>query len=106
RLKSVDVDGESAISKVAIVTLNKATIEDVVVYPNPFTSELTIALPNNEQAQVEIVSLEGVQVLSSKVTADANGMVKMEGLNNLSAGVYFVRITQNGQTTVSKLVKQ
>ncbi len=106
RLKSVDVDGESAISKVVIVTLNKAAIEDVVVYPNPFTSELTIALPNNEQAQVEIVSLEGVQVLSSKVTADANGMVKMEGLNNLSAGVYFVRITQNGQTTVSKLVKQ
>ncbi|MCZ2339113.1 MAG: T9SS type A sorting domain-containing protein [Chitinophagales bacterium] len=30
----------------------------------------------------------------------------MEGLNNLSAGVYFVRITQNGQTTVSKLAKQ
>ncbi len=106
RLKSVDLDGSFTWSEIVSVNANQAKTTAVSVYPNPFNSNLTVSLTANAQAQVELVSLEGITVFTQAVNADQNGMVSLEGLNKLANGVYFVKITVNGETSVTKLIKQ
>lgn len=106
RLKTVDLDGSFVWSEIVSVTEKRAVAAEVAVYPNPFNSSLSLALPANTEAQVELISIQGVSVLTQNITANQNGVVTIDGLNKLSNGVYFIKVTQNGETQVSKLVKQ
>ncbi|MFN8714095.1 MAG: M4 family metallopeptidase [Bacteroidota bacterium] len=75
------------------------------VYPNPFSTQLTFELPETvvpEQLQIRIIDLGGrlitdIQPQQHRFTAETQ----------LSAGVYFAEVWQNGQRVQTvKLVKQ
>lgn len=105
KLKTVDNNGSFEWSQVVSVSTNNAKTNILSVYPNPFNNELTLTLADNADAQVEVISMEGLSVFSQHSTVQ-NGMVKLNGLNTLSNGVYFIKVTQNGNTSVQKLIKQ
>lgn len=68
----------------------------VSVYPNPNKGEFSINVPDN--AVVEVFAANGSKVVRVAVSAGKNAM-KLD-----NAGVYFVRISANGQSVVKKVV--
>lgn len=104
KLKSVDVDGTFEWSKIVIVNTNDANNANIEVYPNPFNNHVTVSLVDNTPATIEVVTMEGVHVYNT--TTNNNSALANINLTQLTSGVYFIKVTQNGNTTVQKLVKQ
>ena len=74
-------------------------IKGLNVYPNPITNgKLYITSDNGADKTVAIYDILGKQVLTSTVT---NDVVNVSGLN---AGVYIVKITEDGNTATRKLI--
>jgi hypothetical protein len=108
RLKQVDFDGKFTYSQVVKVTANTINTQSFTAYPNPFTSEFNVAFTATTTgiATIEMVDLQGRKVLSS--TADiglGNNVIPVKNEATIYPGVYFVRLTLNGETQVTKLVK-
>jgi hypothetical protein len=104
KLKAVDVDGTFEWSKIVIVNTNDANNANIEVYPNPFNNHVTVSLVDNTPATIEVVTMEGVHVYNT--TTNNNSALANINLTQLTSGVYFIKVTQNGNTTVQKLVKQ
>ncbi|HLU84950.1 MAG TPA: T9SS type A sorting domain-containing protein, partial [Vicingaceae bacterium] len=70
------------------------------VYPNPFQNYLTIQLKNNESATYEVISSNGKQVLSGQLMTGST--ISTE---NLPKGIYFLKVQNQVQQSVQKLIK-
>jgi hypothetical protein len=103
KLKSVDVDGSFEWSNIATVSTKKLQ-NTISVYPNPFTQEISINALSDGYADVEIVSAQGLKLISTTVTV-TNNNATINQLQDLKAGVYFVKVTQNGLSHIAKVVK-
>lgn len=79
----------------------------VQVWPNPFTSELRISLPEaSPQATLEIFDIRGVKIFS-RILAEENEGIFTTHLAHLSHGVYLIRISGNGFIPFSaKVIKK
>ena len=78
------------------------------LYPNPNNGSFTLTIndANYEYITVELVTVEG-QVIYSDKASDVNGVyVKQLDLTTHANGIYFLRVTANGQTYMQKVVKQ
>jgi len=93
RLKQVDKDGTSSFSEVLAVNFSlKNDAEELVVYPNPATSFVSINRePNaNEKLEVKIYNLQGELVLSEKI--ESSSEIKVSVLN-LKTGIFILKMT-------------
>ena len=80
-------------------------LEDAVnVHPNPTTGLVNVsyAVNNNESVNIEVVNAVGATV-ATRVVKGGMGTEEFNLAGN-AKGVYFVRITNNGQSAVKKLV--
>jgi PKD repeat protein len=73
------------------------------VYPNPATSELTIELWWNVTNDIEIYDATGNMVYRQ---SEITGSVLRIDINDLSTGLYTLRITNQGGTTSRRFVKE
>lgn len=72
------------------------------VYPNPASSTFSIASPNaGRYGYVRVFDISGKEVVANQLVEFNNTQVDVA---NLQAGVYFVAITTDGQTSTQKLV--
>ena len=108
RLKQVDFDGNFIYSTIVSVNNNDAIANSVSIYPNPFTNEFNISInaDNNNVVTIETMDIQG-KLIATKSISIVNGLnvVPMSENSNLHAGIYFVRITINGEVKTMKLVK-
>jgi hypothetical protein len=82
-------------------TNNFNSIDGLTMYPNPLKGNtLFLTSTANATMSVQIFDVLGKEVLKSDVT---NNAVNVSGLN---AGVYIVKITEEGKTATRKLVIQ
>lgn len=81
---------------------------DMQVSPNPFSSELTIRLPDNSSALylIKLIDLNGRTVVEDRQEAN-NGRIQLTELNRLNKAFYFLELTDvsSGTTVIKKLVK-
>jgi hypothetical protein len=83
---------------VGINGITKSTKNEILLYPNPVSSELTI---DGDFEKVIITNTVGQQV---KKVADSNRSINVSDLTN---GVYIIRVYQNGVcTVVGKIIKE
>ena len=83
------------------LSTNSNQIEGLKMYPNPLKGNtLHLTSTANTEMSVQIFDVLGKEVLKSNVT---NNTVNVSGLN---AGVYIVKITEEGKTATRKLVIQ
>ncbi len=99
RLRQIDVNGTSTVSKVVSVVREKSS--SARFYPSVTGSELTIEVQNNDPISVNISNITGRTVLTKTVT----GTEKID-VSNLSNGTYFLTLTNAGIRTTDKFVKQ
>ncbi|MDV6170376.1 T9SS type A sorting domain-containing protein [Flavobacterium sp. DG1-102-2] len=84
-----------------VAGVNDNTIEGLQLFPNPVSEgTLNITSSNNNDKDVVVYDMLGKTVLSAKVT---NGTVEV---SNLTAGIYIVKITEEGKTATRKLIKK
>lgn len=84
--------------------LTENKINNLVVYPNPGTGEVTIELSNCKNAtQMSVVDLTGNTILARELSGD-NKLVT--DLSSLSKGIYLIRIIDANGVHVIEWVKQ
>lgn len=106
-VKAIAVKEGMTNSEVVTAVYNIATgigdlQQNVSIYPNPTTSDVTLDLSGLNAKTVELFSMNG-QLLNTVVPTDETMIMS---LSQYAAGIYFVRIhTDNGITT-QKIVKK
>jgi extracellular elastinolytic metalloproteinase len=102
RIKQIDLDGRSIYSEVKTVTFNpfKGAIS---ITPNPAKDKIAITVPGNSKTlQVVILNAVGQKVQTANISGQYNQIV----LNNLPAGLYYIRISgEEGEQTKKLLVQ-
>lgn len=86
RLKQTDYNSESETSRMISVNACKQT-SDIVVYPNPASSEVIIAGVNI--TEYRLLDAFGTELINKNVDSDADLRVK---ISHLDKGVYFLKI--------------
>ncbi|WP_192825159.1 T9SS type A sorting domain-containing protein [Rufibacter sp. LB8] len=108
RLTQVDTDGKSTTYGMKPVTFN-GVISSSSAYPNPFTSEVTVAFVADRKQQVtlRLTDAMGKVVLQKVVTADAGSNQQTLSLDNsVPAGIYILTVVSDkGQENI-RVVKQ
>lgn len=85
---------------ISTASLSENTISGLVMYPNPATNDVTIQLDSALESVVTVNSASGSTIVNN---TNFNGSI----LLNTSAwesGIYFVQITNQGTTSIQKLV--
>ncbi len=77
------------------------------VYPNPMNNKLTVVFDSKaNKANIELYNSMGQVMLTNLFdTSNGNLTEKELDVSSLKRGLYFVRISQNGQSTVQKVIK-
>lgn len=99
RIKQTDFNGKSTYS--AVRSINNRIINDVKIYPNPARDFLYIEPGRQGQMEVQIYNAMGQLEL---VPIDFRDDMRVVALEDLSAGVYLLVITQGDYTQTEKLV--
>ena len=96
RLKMVDADGKFKNSNILAVKLNK-NFSNAIVYPNPTVGKLNIKLyePLFTGSTLLVLDVTGRMVKQQSVSAN-NVNIQLD-VNDLSAGRYFIKITNSKQ---------
>lgn len=94
-----------------IVAINKplANVTDVVVYPNPASNQLTIAINSDQQQQMSysVIAMTGQVLLSgSQVLVRGQNSVNVNEVQVLPSGAYIVRIQLQDGLAQKKLIIQ
>lgn len=100
RLRAVAASGDALFSNVANVA--SAKMETATVAPNPFTNSITTT--GIEDAR-NVVLLDATGRIVAKAVSTA-GAARFDALNDLPAGLYFLRIEgASGAASIQKVVK-
>ncbi|RKE94939.1 M14 family zinc carboxypeptidase [Ichthyenterobacterium magnum] len=86
-------------------------LSDASVYPNPFSNSINIKLPSqytSNSISVQLLDVSGRIIVNMNNLNSQNGIYRLNSLDKLSTGTYFVKITDNEQTNtvVKRLIKQ
>lgn len=102
RLKMVDLDGTFEYSKIVRVGIEKEPIT-IIAAPNPFKNSFTVKNLEPNQT-IEVLDAQGKIVFSESNTKESSQKITLP--NNLSQGLYFVRVGTNDKVQVIKLIKE
>jgi hypothetical protein len=94
-----DIDLVLSCTDCAYTNVEDMEKENITVYPNPATNVLNVKLAGDKEANVQMFNLVGQQVYNSTATNTASINV-----SNMKAGVYMLKVSQNGKVYTSKVV--
>lgn len=87
-------------STLSVDDINSLTFD---VFPNPSRDYLTIKLPNEiSEGSVEIFDFSGRTVMTAKINSIDNKL----NLNNLSTGMYILRLNSEEKSGIKKVIKE
>lgn len=77
------------------------------VFPNPNNGQFTLTIKDADYSEltIELTTVEGQLVYSDKASNVKGDYVRDLDLTTHANGVYFLRVTANGQTFIQKIVK-
>jgi len=102
-VETIDAGGAISYSQIIRIDINAASQQPLLIYPNPARTTLNVNLPAQTQTQtlIEIYSSAGALV---KTQNTANALLTLD-ITALPAGIYTIRVKQNGTTSTSEFVK-
>lgn len=89
------------------LNVNNSLTENVNVYPNPFTNQLTIQLPTSlsNKAMVELTDITGKIIFTDIATKTSNEEIVVN-TNYLQKGIYILKVLDNNQVFTKKIIKE
>ncbi len=107
RVKTIDNDGRTSYTKIVTVKLAKTT--SVLVWPNPFTTQVNLQVTSVVKTKgfIKLYNSAGFEVKSQPITlAAGTNFLTVDGLGTLPKGVYMVDVRINNERIFSgKLTK-
>jgi hypothetical protein len=106
KLKQVDVDGKATFSSIVKLALGSKTTFDV--FPNPFSSNLTVAFGASKASKANLIvrNSTGNMVYSKTVNVSkGNNSILISNLPTLSSGIYYISIYNDELNYNGKLQK-
>lgn len=91
------------IVKEGSLSLTKDELDLYKIYPNPVKDVFNIELPDGSEAHTMIIYDITGKVIQSKIL---NSQKNSVNLNNVSTGIYFVRLKSKNNLIVKKLIKE
>ena len=83
----------------AITSVNDLLKNNIKIYPNPFVDYIEIS-GINKGIQLQIIDINGKQIYQ-KIIDDLEKI----SLSNLSTGIYFIKLENNGEILSKKIIK-
>ena len=110
RVKQVDFDTKSSVTKVLIVRVYKTrAVQMISVTPNPVVNNIRVNMGLNETSMVviKLVNNIGSEIMRKNVRAAAgNNAIELEGTSKLATGVYLMEVIVNSNERMTiKLMK-
>ncbi|MCK6600829.1 MAG: T9SS type A sorting domain-containing protein [Bacteroidetes bacterium] len=101
RLKQIDTDGKTTLSRILEVNPVPDKFEVSANYPNPFnpSTKIRITLPSEQKVLIRIFNILGQEVsvpVNQKLVAGVSE-ITLNG-SELASGIYFYSVTANGKT--------
>lgn len=108
RLRQVDFDGTTALSKIAQVSNEFEESVFVSSYPNPVDDQLMVELnsPFIGKAEIKLTSLSGMHVLTTEITTEIGSNSIPLNTSGLRAGIYLLNVNAGGRSFKTKIVKR
>jgi len=75
----------------------------ISVYPNPFNTEVLVKNSATGEATIHIIDALGKVVYSSSIKSDSSLQINTE---DLTKGIYFIKIKSGAESTTKKLIKE
>ncbi|WP_395047160.1 T9SS type A sorting domain-containing protein [Flavobacterium sp.] len=79
-------------------------LRNIAIYPNPSTGLFTVSTGNKAINKIDVYDVTGKVVLSVNNFSNANSQAVLD-MKNVSNGIYFVKISSEGQSTVKRIIK-
>lgn len=105
RLKQVDVDGSAHLSETVTVRRGVDAVELLQTAPNPIRTQLTVrfAVPQSQNVSLRLYDTLGRQVRTLVQGRMDGRSVRQFAVHELSAGVYFLRLTAGDETRTRRI---
>jgi hypothetical protein len=84
-----------------IVVSNVQSPVSFLYYPNPVTNELIIETSSNDLFNISLTNIVGQSIYNSALNKKA-----VINMKNLADGMYLLRIFNENETVVRKIIKQ
>jgi hypothetical protein len=82
--------------------IGQTVSDEIALYPNPVNGSLRISINDFNVSDVYIYSMGG-QLLIQKKISNSDNMISTE---ELTPGMYFVKMISNGKSLAAKIIKQ
>jgi len=91
----------------AYIVGNKPADNKLLVYPNPFKGNLTIVFPVSIYGKysLEIFNIQGKTVYSRQLNDGSIRSLQLDDIGNISAGIYFIKVTNGLMIYSGKIIK-
>jgi hypothetical protein len=105
RLKQVDLDGTFELSKTVSVNVDRATIKNLDVFPNPNQGKFSLSIESQETttSTIKIYNVIGHEVFSTQAKLNI-GQNTIEVESALPQGVYLMLVSDQGVNRVKRFV--
>jgi hypothetical protein len=109
RLKQFAYNGGTVYTRAIPIKLNVERGLVMQTSPNPFTENININFSGTENgiAEVTITDITGKKILTKQSSyIKGNNILRLNGLSKLAAGIYVIRVVNNGVVTgTQKMIK-
>ncbi len=85
---------------VKVIEIEKDENNEISIFPNPTSTNLTIHLPENFDGEVVIKDILGKELINERITGNLHSL----SVETLSKGNYFVSITSNNKIVENKMI--
>ena len=109
RLRIVDTDGKFSYSKIVAIKLNGSlTVDKFNVYPNPFITDIKVALTStiDADATFRILSFDGKEMVRRMITIQkGENIVVLKDFGALAKGNYILEVNTGSEKLIRKIIK-
>ncbi|MEP6712632.1 MAG: PKD domain-containing protein [Ferruginibacter sp.] len=108
RLRSIEKDNTAEVSGIIKIKIADKKIPLITIWPNPVTDGLNVKIISNQNntAVITLKNIFGQTIIQKeKALTQGNNDLNLPVLN-LSAGIYFINVSINSESTILKVIKQ
>jgi len=95
------VDITETVQLINDASLSETSLSGLAIYPNPTNADFTVSLEDQNSSDLTVYSVTGAIVFKSTFVSEVNISTQ-----NWEKGVYFVHVSNGGNTTNQKIVVQ
>lgn len=114
-IQSIVIDSAQNISSLVSEEVNvnfdntlikKTDTKEYKIYPNPFIDQISIENINNKPYSIHIFDIRGKEILFKKVNSNQKNYTLNLSTQNLSKGIYSIKLQNNSNSQILQLIKE